>query len=158
MSTGSNDAILGVFLSPPIELDNGLSIPGRVLGDDEPRVYHSCDPRRRRYTLLRDVTFRDSKGHEWVAPAGLTYDGASLWRLFWRWFRPEDPRLLAASAIHDRLCRDDMPRLCDSTTAARVWWEMIRSEGVGFINGWLLWAGVQFFGPQFCGPAGEVDL
>ena len=118
---------------------------------ETPRVICAHHPYKREFTLLKSVVFRSANGHAWIADRDYVYNGASVPRFFWRWVRPEDPRVLAASAIHDRLCDPSLSVLCDSVTAAYVFWEMLRAEGLSPSTAWLMWLAVRIFGPQFSG-------
>jgi len=121
------------------------------LAADAPRVICSHHPYLREFTLLQPVVFRSPNGHIWKADHGYLYNGASIPRFFWRWARPEEPRIFPASAIHDRLCDPALPVECDSVTAACVFWLMLRAGGTRPVKAFLMWLAVRLFGPQFSG-------
>jgi len=57
--------------------------------------------------ILEDVSFFDSAGKEWKAPAGSIVDGASIPRAFWTAIgSPFVGMYRRASVIHDVACQD----------------------------------------------------
>lgn len=97
--------------------------------------------------LLRTIAFTDSTGSTWTVPAGFVFNGNSVpWFLWWL-CPPEHSDALAASCVHDMLCTAPYP--CSSGTAARVYWEALRANGMYRWGAFRNWFAVRFCGPRF---------
>lgn len=109
-----------------------------------------CNDGRQMF-LDESVSFRDSFGVIWEAPAGAVIDGASIPRFFWRVVGgPFEGKYRRASVVHDWHCAI---RVRPSRDVHRVFREMCRASGCGRVFSFLLWAAVRVFGPRFCGCA-----
>jgi hypothetical protein len=135
---GSLDSKYGRFVDP----DSGLPIPadGRI-------VHASWDRRDRTDYLGYPVVFVDSDGEEWVVPVGTAVNGLSVPRFFWRLMPPYAGRAREASVVHDWMCLKPHPT--DSVTAARVFYDAMRANGVCAWTAWTRWLAVRWFGPRF---------
>jgi len=135
---GKPDSRFGEFLD---------SYNGKPIGPDGQIVFAAWDRGNRDDYLLKPVTFVDSEGVEWVVPVGTKVNGLSVPRVFWRLTPPYAPRAREASVVHDWMCSDPHP--CDSVTAARVFYDAMRANGVCWWTAWTRWLAVRLFGPRF---------
>jgi len=110
----------------------------------------------RRYTILEPVLFVDPAGNHWFVDAPYVFNGLSVPRWLWWLCPPDEPRAFRASVIHDRMCDDTLPRLCDSITAAHIFWLGMRAGGYYEFGANRNWLAVSLFGPVFDGPRFNV--
>lgn len=97
--------------------------------------------------VLNILTFTDSTGKVWTAPAGAVVDGASIPRLLW-WFigSPFCGRYRRASVIHDVYCKT-MSEPWQSVH--NVFNEMMAADFVVFFKRFLMFRAVWFGGPRW---------
>lgn len=97
--------------------------------------------------LLKPVSFKDSNGRIWTAPAGSISDGASIPRSLWSVLgSPFSGEYRASSIIHDHYV----------TTRERSWqdthkmlYEALLASGVSRTKAQLLYSAVYRFGPRW---------
>lgn len=98
--------------------------------------------------LLEDFTYVDRAGFAWRVPAGYETDGASIPRLFWRVVgNPMQGHYRRAAIIHDFYC--DERRTRPFWRVHYVFWEAMRTCGVGRFRAWVMWFAVRTFGPRW---------
>jgi hypothetical protein len=82
----------------------------------------------------------------WICvPRGYESDGASVPRLFWRFFPPSG-QYTGAALVHDWLC-DERP--CTAQQAAAIFDEAMIDLGVPARVRWPMVKAVRWFGPRF---------
>lgn len=147
MSHSTKNRQFGVFLNPHTR----EPIPPTDTIVNASWSRHSRDGR-----LLEPVIFVDSVGAEWQVPTGAVFNGMSVPRFFWRLTPPYAAKSREASVVHDWLCTAPYP--CSSRTAAAVFYDAMRANGIGWWTAWTRWAAVRAFGPRFresINPQGE---
>ena len=99
------------------------------------------------YALAEPLIYRTDISPPWeiVMPTGYQSDGASVPRLFWRWFPPSG-HYTGAALVHDYLCDT---HLVDSKTAAAIFDEAMVDLGVPARVRWPMVKAVRWFGPRF---------
>jgi hypothetical protein len=105
------------------------------------------------YRLARPLAYytdvlkgEDGKG-TWIhIPAGYESDGASVPRLFWRFFPPSG-QYTGAAIVHDALCDREFP--CTSQQAADIFDEAMIDLGIPWRTRWPMVKAVRWFGPRF---------
>ena len=108
---------------------------------------HTEDEQGNVYTLLEDVTVH-WQGHTLVIPAGFKSDGASVPRFFWRSvFPPGDSKALRAAIAHDFIYRN-CPFGWTRAEADQLFYDVLRTDGVPFINAKSAYYGVRLFGKK----------
>ena len=106
---------------------------------------HSQDEQGNVYTLLEDVVVQWN-GRWLHLPAGFKSDGASVPRFFWRWvFPPGDSRALLAAFAHDFVYRTH-PDGWTKQDADKMFYVLLRKNGVPYFNAKRAYWGVRFFG------------
>jgi len=77
-------------------------------------------------------------------PIGFTWDGASVPRAFWLTMGgPYQPRFITASLVHDYLYKNKPLR---KALADKIFYKLLRANGVGRINSFRMYAGVKVGG------------
>lgn len=109
-------------------------------------LHHKGEDRQMR--LLADVSFTDSLGHTWTAPAGTIVDGASIPRFLWRVIDPFIGDYRRASVVHDKACQE---KTMPSWYVHRMFREGMLTDGVPAWKAWPMWAAVRIWGPRFPG-------
>ena len=89
---------------------------------------------RRRLVLLASIEFTDRTNQTWTVP-------------LWFRFPFATPIAMAPLAVYGWLCTE--PYSCSSVTAARIYWECLRANGVRAFAAWRRWAVARWFGPRF---------
>lgn len=101
----------------------------------------------RNMRLLERLDFRDRSGRLWFAPKGAVVNGASIPWFFRRAVGcPFSGQYRDASVLHDYHC--DI-QFYHSVDVHHMFWEKMRSDGVGPCRAWIMWAAVRWFGPRF---------
>lgn len=100
------------------------------------------------YTLMEPhgltIKWRDKE--PFVVPCGFNSDGASVPRFFWRLvFPPGDPKARRAGFAHDYLYRYH-PNGWTKAEADKMFYDLLREDGVGFFRAKLAYWGIKFFG------------
>jgi hypothetical protein len=104
-------------------------------------------PGGRTVKLLRDFSFKDSKGLEWLVPAGAIVDGASIPpALFSLTGGALDGPYRNASIIHDHYC---VTRSRPWRAVHRVFYEGMVVGGVDNLKAKLMYFAVHKFGPRW---------
>jgi hypothetical protein len=99
----------------------------------------------RNWVLVQPFGYRSSEGDRIHVPRGTVWNGASIPRFFWRVVgSPFVGRHRRPSVIHDCLWERAKKGRCLFSFANWVFWDALRSEGVGPIKAWLMWAAVSF--------------
>lgn len=98
-------------------------------------------------TLLRPLVWVDPDGTVWSVPAGFTFDGASIPRVFWPVFgHPLSGRLVRAACVHDWHCvHQDVP----ATEAHRRFYHGLRADGVRVVPARAMYATVIAANPRW---------
>ncbi|WP_340066461.1 DUF1353 domain-containing protein [Ascidiimonas aurantiaca] len=104
-------------------------------------------PDGRRMQILRDFSFTDPHGIQWVTPAGWIVDGASIPQELWGIIGgPFSGKYRKASVIHDYACdRRNRPW----TDVHWVFHEAMLASGVDLLKAQTMFAGVWARGPRW---------
>lgn len=101
----------------------------------------------RKMKILQDFSFIDSNGTAWVCKKGSIVDGASIPRPFWKIIGPPlTGSYRRSSVIHDVYC-DSKARSANDTH--RVFYEMMRADGVPINEAKIMYWAVKTFGPKW---------
>lgn len=101
----------------------------------------------RTMTLREGLTYIDSQGRRWLAPAGSVVDGASIPRLFWSVIGgPFEGKYRNASVIHDVGCVEMRQSWQD---VHRMFYEACRCGGVDEAHAKIMYYAVYHFGPRW---------
>ncbi len=101
----------------------------------------------RNMQLLEDFKFIDSRGVEWLAPAGSVVDGASIPRVLWS--TVGDPFIgdyRRATVLHDVAC-DEKARPHEEVH--RMFYDAMRADGVSHDRATIMYTAVRLFGPKW---------
>jgi hypothetical protein len=110
------------------------------------------EPRKMR--LLEEISFMDSNGKMWTAPAGSIIDGASIPKFFWRLIgSPFVGKFREASVIHDVYCQTKSAPHAD---VHNMFHEAMRCNGVSKKKALVMYLAVVTGGPKW-GKYGYVD-
>lgn len=100
--------------------------------------------------LLEDFGFKDSKGVEWLVPAGTTSDGASIpWSLWSFIGGPFDGPYRDAAVIHDYYC---IQRTRTWEDVHKMFLEASLRRGVPESTAQTMYAGILYGGPRWDPP------
>jgi hypothetical protein len=121
-------------------------LTGDPLGEDETIVDCKHHPTKRLYTLNKPVVFVDPSENIWVVPARYTFNGASVPRWLWWLCPPDEPRVFAATALHDYHTEH---KIINFKKAALVFHLAMRAKGYYRVGAYRNWLGVRFMGPRF---------
>ena len=81
-----------------------------------------------------------------TVPCGFQSDGASVPRAFWRLIFPKgDEKALRAAIIHDWIYRTH-PAGWTKAEADKLFYELLKADGVPTWRAWLAYQGVKWFG------------
>ena len=106
---------------------------------------HNQDEQGNVYTLLESVKIY-WHGKVLVVPERFKSDGASVPRFFWRWvFPPGDSRAMLAAFAHDFVYRTH-PQGWTKADADQMFYDLLRQNGVPYLNAKRAYYGVKFFG------------
>ena len=95
------------------------------------------------YCLIEPLSFVDTDGTPYMAPAGTLTDFASVPRVLWSLF-PKIGKHTRAAVLHDALCQTR------PFASARVHGIFKRALQVCGVRTWPIWWGmVRLFGPRF---------
>jgi Protein of unknown function (DUF1353) len=101
----------------------------------------------RRMRLLEPFEYVAPDGRTWPVPSGITVDGASIPQVFWSLIGgPFEGFYRGPSVIHDYYCAT---RARPSEQVHRMFYEAMRTAGVGESKAWLMYHAVARFGPQW---------
>lgn len=101
----------------------------------------------RKKISLEEITFVDSEGVPWIAPANIEVDGASIPRFFWRAIGgPFSGKYLAASIIHDYFC---VTKSRSSKRVHRMFFECMLHCEVPWLKAKMMYLAVRIGGPDF---------
>lgn len=101
----------------------------------------------RNMRLLETLTFTDSAGKVWTAPAGSVINGASIPGIFWQTIgSPYIGLYRRASVIHDVYCGS---RTEPHQAVHRVFNEMMKYDGVTDVTRIRMFKAVWYFGPKW---------
>lgn len=104
-------------------------------------------PDGRSALLLSSFEFIDKQGKKWVAPKGVTVNGASIPHVFWSIVgSPWTGRYREASVVHDYFC---VTRTETWQTVHRLFYEAMLANGVNEIQAKIMYAAVFRFGPRW---------
>ena len=115
---------------------NGKWITDLNVTDDKPR----------KWELLTNLVYRDSKEKYYIVPAGFKTDLASIPRPLWSIYPPSTSR--KGAVLHD-WCYETRPYGVSRKTADRLLYEGCVSEGLPKARAWVLWVGVRAGGWMF---------
>ena len=128
----------------------------RLLDPDEIKARNAST---QLYELQADFSFQsDLMGATITAEAGMVTDFASIPRPVWNLIDPEDPCIVRASVIHDKLCRqfggdgnrgDAGSIHLTSEQAAQVLREAMAISGARAFQQIAVYDAVRTFGPQW---------
>lgn len=94
--------------------------------------------------LDSDILFSDSFGDEWIAPAGLIFDGASIPRLFWPIIgSPFTGDYRRAAVLHDAAYKNGW-HFRDE--ADLMFYEAMRADGLRPAKALIMYWAVRLFG------------
>ena len=106
---------------------------------------HQSDSQGNVYTLLEGFSV-NWQGKKLFVPEGFKSDGASVPRFFWRIvFPPGDSRALRAAFAHDYIYRTH-PAGWSRLDADKMFYDLLRQDGVPWINAKRAFGGVRLFG------------
>ena len=93
--------------------------------------------------LLEDFKYIDSKGKEWLAPAGFITDGASIPRFFWRLMSsPFVGDYRRAAILHDIESKN---KNYSQKEIHNLFYEMMVADGVSKFKAWLMHQSVYWY-------------
>lgn len=97
--------------------------------------------------IISPLHYSDSNGRIWTAPIGSRVNGASIPRVFW-WLigSPFVGKYRRASVIHDVYCTTHTRSAQD---VHKVFYEMMRADGVSRLKAWVMFQAVDKFGPRW---------
>ncbi len=99
------------------------------------------------FRLESNFRFDDPNGLQWVAPAGIEVDGASIPQLFWSFIGgPFEGSYINASVIHDHYCRTKSRTAHDTH---RNFYYGMRAAGVERWRAEFMYWAVSTFGPSW---------
>lgn len=108
----------------------------------EPKLQHL---KGREHLLLETIVYHDWE-HVITVTEGFVYDKASVPRLAWLFISPTDLSDLAP-LLHDWLYRHGGGRCGYSRKEVdRLFWEIMRMQGVSEWRAWAAWKAVRLFG------------
>lgn len=120
---------------------------GRFIGEVETR-WLQHDGRDREMALLTNFAFIDSRGVEWVAPAGSIINGASI--PDWLWSKPFGTPFIGdyrrASVVHDVACQE---RTRPHEQVHRMFYDAMIADGVSKERAMTMYTAVRLFGPKW---------
>lgn len=97
----------------------------------------------RNWILTAPFVYLSSEGDRIEVPQGTVWNGASIPRLFWRVIgSPFVGKHRKPSVIHDCLWERAKAGRCSFSFANWAFWDGLRSEGVGPVSAWIMWAAV----------------
>ena len=97
--------------------------------------------------LVEPFAYVDPLGFPWPVPKGCRVDGASIPRVLWTLVgSPLTGKYRNASVIHDHYC-DTRSRTWGAVH--RVFFDAMRTSGVGLLQSKILYAGVRWGGPRW---------
>lgn len=135
--------LAGTLCSPLFRLEAVAQSPGKFRG----RVVAEWLPDGRAMKLVQAFAFTDAEGNEWVVPADVVVDGASIPRVFWSVIGgPFEGNYRDASVIHDYYC---VVRTRPSAQVHRVFHHAMLAAGVKEQKAWLMYQAVSNFGPKW---------
>lgn len=101
----------------------------------------------RNMELIENFTFIDSNQKRWVAPKGSIVNGASIPSALWAaWGPPFVGDFRRASVIHDVACEH---RLGNHSEVHLMFYDAMRTDGVGWIEANVMYHAVKRFGPMW---------
>lgn len=116
---------------------------GEFSGDPE-TLWLTQDEPDRRMRILKEFSFRDPKGKEWVAPASYIVDGASIPRPLWSLIgSPYTGDYRRASVVHDKACDDADGDRRARRAADRMFYHACRAGYCTIVEATLLYIGVR---------------
>ena len=108
----------------------------------EPLVVQDANGARN-WVLVEPFSYQTSRRQVICVPRGTVWNGASIPRFFWRVIgSPFCGRHRRPSVIHDCLWERARRGACTFSEANWAFWDGLRSEGVGPVKAWLMWAAV----------------
>lgn len=99
------------------------------------------------YCLLEDLSYIDTDGTTYTAPAGTLTDFASIPRLVW-WLWPKQGKHSGCSVIHDMHCD---AKAFPSPKVHAIFRRGLKACGCARFTQLALWLAVRLFGPRFTG-------
>ena len=122
---------------------------GRYVGD----VVARWESDGRMMTLVEPFQYLDRRDRKWSVPRGIAVDGASIPQVFWSVIGgPFEGRYRNASVIHDYYCETKSRRWQD---VHLVFYEAMLASGVKASTAYLMYKGVEQFGPRWSEP--QID-
>lgn len=105
----------------------------------------------RNFEVVSDFSYVDPLGVRWSVPKGTKTDGASVPRWAWSVFPPFAGKHLKAAVVHDYYCQvKNKPW----QAVHRVFYDALRTAGVGWVSAKTMYAAVYRFGPKWL-PGGK---
>jgi uncharacterized protein DUF1353 len=110
----------------------------------------------RKMKLLRDFSYRDSKGVQWMAPEGSIIDGASIPRWLWTVVgSPFTGPYRKASVVHDVACDTKSKPWLD---VHRMFYEACLCGGATETQAKVMYAAVYKYGPRWAPGGGTYFM
>lgn len=104
-------------------------------------------PDGRSALLLDSFEFIDQQGKKWVAPKGVTVNGASIPHVFWSIVgSPWTGKYREASVVHDYYC---VTRTEPWQAVHRLFYNAMVANGVNVLQAKIMYAAVFRFGPRW---------
>lgn len=110
---------------------------------ETPEDWYEPDPRRNKFRNRAVLAWEiGRKGSElfYVVPIGFVFDVTVKWP-FTLIFDPCDPRFMKAACLHDHMLVNDW----DRTTAAGVFNDALKADGVSALKRWAMFTAVAWF-------------
>jgi hypothetical protein len=111
------------------------------------RIFCSYNPAVPVYWRLETPYERATSAGPIAVPREFVWDGASIPRNFWSILPPWGP-YSGAALVHDYLC-DMRPAGINSNQAHRIFYDLMREDGVVTNDAWIMYTAVRNFGPRW---------
>jgi hypothetical protein len=141
--------ILCMFATVPFTTVGGVGSLSAPTGRYQGRVVAEWLPKRE-MKLVEPFEYIAADGKRWPVPAGTVVDGASIPQFLWSLIGgPFEGKYREASVVHDYFCD---ARTRQSRDVHKMFHEAMLTSGVSESRSWLMFQGVDQFGPRWPDP------